>query len=339
MTLKSSHMWKESTSTARRLSPTARVVSKGSPSSEGRVRIAVLIPCHNEELTVGKVVDDFCRELPDALVVVLDNCCTDQTAAIAASHGATIIKEPRQGKGFVVESMFDRVDADVYVMVDGDDTYAAESVHGLLQPILSGDADMVVGTRLQIHTEQSFRPLHVLGNNLVRRLVNLVGHAQLTDIMSGYRAMTHRVASRLPIVSSGFEIETEMTLQMLYYRMKIVEVQIPYRERPTGSVSKLRTFYDGFRVLWKIFTLFRSFKPLTFFGGLGIAMMALALLAGIVPIHDYLSDPNHYVSHVPRAILATGLVILSAGCSFMGVLLHAFNWRLMEMHNVMTRRR
>ena len=302
------------------------------------LKMVVLIPCHNEEVTIGKVIDDFQRQLPSAAIYVFDNCSTDATAAIADEHGAVVIKEPRKGKGFVVESMFDRIDADFYVMVDGDDTYPADYVNKLLEPVMAGDADMAVGARLADYTDKSFRPLHVLGNNLVRKLVNRVGGAQLTDIMSGYRVFNRRVVERIPVVSAGFEIETELTIQMLYYKLKIVEVDIPYQQRPTSSKSKLRTFSDGFRILWKIFSLFRAFKPLTFFGGFGLLFLILGLLAGILPIHDYLTNPNHYVHHLPLAILATGLIILSAGCVFLGVLLHALNWRFRELHNVLTRK-
>jgi len=266
-----------------------------------------------------------------------DNRSTDDTGRIALEHGARVIKEPRPGKGFAVESMFDRIDADIYVMVDGDDTYPADKVQDLLAPIYAGEADMVVGTRLSDFSDESFRPLHVMGNRLVRALVNWVGRAKLRDIMSGYRAMTRRAVSRLPVVTAGFEIETEMTLQMLYYRMSIVEVDVPYRERPTGSVSKLRTIPDGMRVLWRIFSLFRSFKPLTFFGGIGLLLLVLGVLAGLPPVHDYFTDPNHYVHHVPLAILGVGLVLLSLGFVFLGLVLHAMNWRLLELHNVLTR--
>jgi glycosyltransferase involved in cell wall biosynthesis len=300
-------------------------------------KIVVLIPCYNEESTIGKVVDDFRRELPSATVYVFDNCSIDLTAKIAQEHGAVVLKECRKGKGFVVESMSDRINADFYVMTDGDDTYPAEQVHRLLEPVLSEDADMVVGARLSNHTSKSFRPFHFFGNNLVRTLVNWVGRSQLTDIMSGYRAFNRNVVKHIPVISSGFEVETEMTLQMLYYRLKILEINIPYRERPIGSESKLRTFHDGFRVLWKIFSLLRAFKPLTFFGGLGLFFLVCGLLAGILPVHDYFTEPNHYVHHVPMAILAAGFVILSAGCISLGILLHAINWRLLELHNVLTR--
>ena len=303
------------------------------------LRTAVLIPCHNEEPTVGKVVDDFRRQLPTAAIYVFDNCSTDKTADIAAKHNAVVIKEPRKGKGFVVEKMFECVEADIYVMVDGDDTYPANEVHKLIGPVYAGDADMVVGARLSSYTDKSFRPLHIFGNNLVRKLVNWIGNTQLTDIMSGYRAFNRRVVEHIPVVSSGFEVETEITIQMLYYRMKIAEVQVPYKHRPAGSESKLNTIRDGMKVLWKIFSLFRAFKPLTFFGGAGIVLFLMGLAAGFAPLYDYITDPNHYVRHIPLAILATGLVLLSAGCFFLGILLHALNWRLRELHNVLTRNR
>ena len=300
-------------------------------------RIAVLIPCHDEQATIAKVIDDFRAALPDAAIYVFDNCCTDRTAAIAAEHGAVVLTEPRQGKGFVVENMLDRVEADYYVMADGDDTYPAEKARDLLAPVMAGSADMAVGVRLAEYDDRSFRPLHVLGNNLVRGLINRIFRAKLTDIMSGYRAFNRRVVRRIPVVSSGFEVETELTVQMLYYRLKIVEVRVAYRGRPAGSTSKLRTFHDGFRVLWKIFSLFRAFKPLTFFGGAGIVLAVLGVLAGIPPVMDYLRDPQHYVRHVPLAILAMGLVLLSAGSVFMGLLLHAINWRFKELHNIAVR--
>ena len=299
--------------------------------------LSVVIPCHNEEITIGKVIDDFRRELPGAAIYVFDNCSTDATAKIAQEHGAIVFKEPRKGKGFVVDGMFARIKADFYVLVDGDDTYPAEDVHKLLEPVTVGDADMVVGARLANHTAKSFRPLHVFGNRLVCLLVNWVARSRLGDIMSGYRAFNRKVVRQIPVVSSGFEVETDITLQMLYYNLKIIEVNVPYRERCAGSQSKLRTLHDGFSVLWRIFSLLRSFKPLTFFGAIGLLLFLLGLLAGAFPIHDYFTNPGHYIHHVPLAILAAGLMLLSSGFVFLGVLLHALNWRLRELHNVFTR--
>jgi glycosyltransferase involved in cell wall biosynthesis len=299
--------------------------------------MAVLIPCYNEEITIGKVIRDFRAELPDAGIYVFDNCCTDRTAEIARSCGATVIREPRQGKGFVVESMFDSVHADYYILVDGDDTYPADRVRDLMFPVLSGNADMTVGARLEKHTDKSFRPLHVFGNQLVCRLINWIFRAHLTDIMSGYRVFSRKVIHRIPVVSAGFEVETELTIQMLYYRLKIVEVGVAYRGRPQGSASKLQTLPDGFRVLWKLFSLFRNFKPLTFFGGCGILVFLLGIAAGIPPVVGYVESGYRQVARFPLAILAVGLVLLSSILVFLGIILHAVNWRFKELHNVLVR--
>jgi glycosyltransferase involved in cell wall biosynthesis len=306
---------------------------------EDKNKIAILIPCYNEEATIGKVVDDFREQLPAAEIYVFDNCCTDRTAEIAAEHGASVLTEPRKGKGFVIESMLDRINADYYIMTDGDDTYPPENVKELLEPVISGQADMSVGARLAQYDDTSFRPLHVAGNALVRWLVNKIFGANLTDIMSGYRAFNRRVVERIPVVSGGFEVETEMTIQMLYYRLKIIEVQVPYRGRPGGSHSKLNTFRDGFRVLWKTFSLFRAFKPLTFFGGVGLILITLGILSGIPPVYGYVASGYQQVQRFPLAILATGLILLGFSSGFLGILLHAINWRFKELHNVMVRKR
>jgi glycosyltransferase involved in cell wall biosynthesis len=300
--------------------------------------IAILIPCYNEEITIGKVIADFRTQLPDAVIYVFDNCCTDRTAEIAREHGARVLPEARKGKGFVIESMFDSIRADLYIMVDGDDTYAAENVHKLLEPVRSGRADMVVGARLAQFTDTSFRPLHVFGNRLVCGLINKIFHADLTDIMSGYRAFNSKVVQRIPVVSAGFEVETELTIQMLYYRLTVIEIPCPYRHRPGGSISKLRTLPDGIRVLWKLFSLFRNFKPLTFFGGLALIVFFLGILAGIPPIYDYIQSGYTEVRRFPLAILATGLILLASSLAFLGIILHAINWRFKELHNVMVRR-
>lgn len=304
-------------------------------ATEQKSNIAVLIPCYNEEATVGKVIDDFRDQLPAATIYVFDNCCTDNTAAIARQRGATVIHEPRKGKGYVIESMLHSVRADFYIMADGDDTYPAENVHELLKPVLENRADMTIGARLVEYTETSFRPLHVAGNRLVRGLINKIFKTNLTDILSGYRVFNRKVVNRVPVVSSGFEVETELTIQMLYYDLKILEIPVPYRERPEGSVSKLRTFRDGFRVLWKLFSLGRNFKPLTFFGSVGILLGLLGLLAGILPIIGFIETGK--VERFPLAILATGLILLAFGSGFLGILLHAINWRMKEMHNVLFR--
>jgi glycosyltransferase involved in cell wall biosynthesis len=305
---------------------------------DNKPRLAVMIPCYNEEITIGKVIQDFRAQLPDAVIYVFDNCCSDRTAEVARNLGAVVISEARQGKGYVVESMLAAVNADLYVLVDGDDTYPADLVHDLLEPVRNGKADMAVGARLEAKTADSFRPLHVFGNRLVCGLINKIFRANLTDIMSGYRAFNRKVVQRIPIVSSGFEVETELTVQMLYYHLKLVEISVPYRGRPVGSVSKLRTLPDGIRVVWKIFSLFRNFKPLTFFGGLGILLFMVGILAGILPIYGYVQSGFTEVRRFPLAILAASLILLASIFVFLGIILHAVNWRFKELHNVMIRR-
>lgn len=305
----------------------------------GTTKIAVLIPCYNEAKTIGKVIDDFRVQLPAARVVVFDNNSTDNTISIAVEHGAEVVREPRQGKGFVVGSMLGAVDADTYIMVDGDDTYPASHVHSLIGPVLNQQADMAVGARLTHFDNQSFRNFHLFGNRLVRGLINLLMDSNLQDILSGYRVFNRAIADMIPVVSSGFEIETELTIQTLYYQRKIIEINIPYGVRPEGSSSKLSTFRDGIRILWKLFSLFRTLKPLTFFGAISILLCCLGLLAGFMPVYDYFTSPNHEVKHVPLAILATGLIILSGQFAFLGILLHAINWRFRELHSIVTRKR
>jgi glycosyltransferase involved in cell wall biosynthesis len=294
--------------------------------------IAILIPCFNEALSIEKVVRDFRSALPDAAIYVFDNNSTDDTARLAARAGATVVREKRQGKGYVVASMLNRVSADYFVMVDGDDTYPAERVMDLLSPLFDGEADMVVGQRLSLFEDQAFRPLHLWGNRLVRRLINLIFSARLTDIMSGYRAFTREVADNLPVVASGFEVETEMTLQLLYRRFIIREVPVPYRPRPVGSLSKLRTIPDGIRVLMTILGIFKAYKPMTFFGSLAILVFVTGSLLGSVVVYEYVS--YRYVYSVPKAILAAACIVISLLLASVGVILHTLNFRILEMTHV-----
>lgn len=303
---------------------------------QSRSEIVVAIPCLDEERTVGTVVRAFRAQLPDARIVVIDNGSTDGTARVAEEAGATVLRESRRGKGFAIRAMLDRIEADFLVMVDGDDTYPAEAVHALLEPARRGVADMVVGARLAAPEEGSFRPLHVAGNRLIRTLINTIFRTNLTDILSGYRVFARRAQDYVPVVSSGFEIETELTAQVLGLGLTIVEVPVAYRARPEGSTSKLDTFGDGFRVLWKIFTLVRDFKPLTFFGALALVFALLSGLAGIPPILDYARE--RYVYHVPLAVLASGLGLVSGGTLLLGVLLHVLSTRFRELHSVLVRR-
>ena len=297
-------------------------------------RIAVLIPCLNEEVTVGKVIRDFRDVLPDALCYVFDNNSTDRTAQIAAEAGAEVVSVPQPGKGNVVQAMFREVEADCYVMVDGDDTYSAEHVRELLQPVLEGRADMTVATRLSECADDSFRPLHVFGNNLVRALVNWTFRSRLTDIMSGYRAFSRELVRSVPVLSSGFEVETELTIRVLDFGFRIEEIVVPYRKRPEGSESKLRTFRDGFRVLSEIASIAKAYKPLTFFGMIALGFFLAGGLAGGWVVWDYLED--QYVNKVPTAILATGCVLLGFGSFGIGIILHTLSHRLRETRRLLT---
>ena len=293
-----------------------------------KAKIVILIPCLNEEITIGKVIHDFQDAIPEAKIIVFDNNSTDRTAAIVRECGAEVIPESRPGKGHVVASMFRKVDADYYVIVDGDDTYSAEHVRKLLEPVMKEQADMAVAVRLAEYTATSFRPLHVFGNNLVRRLVNWIFKSNLSDIMSGYRAFSRELVQSIPILSSGFEVETEMTIRILDYGFRIKEVPLPYRERPEGSVSKLRTFHDGFRVLAEIARIAKAYKPFTFFGGIGLAFILAGGILGIWVILDYLED--EYVNKVPTAILATGFMLLGFGSMGIGILLNTISYRFRE---------
>ena len=297
--------------------------------------VAVVIPCYQEELTIGKVVQDFRQELPRAHIYVYDNNCTDRTAAVAAEAGAIVRREKRQGKGYVVAAMFDQIEEDILVMVDGDGTYEASHVHKLLEPILRGDADMTVATRLTSHGRGSFRPLHVGGNQMVCGIINWMFKSHITDIFSGYRAFTRESARQIPITAKGFDVETELTLQALYRGQVIKELPAPYGARPVGSFSKLNTFSDGFRVLLRLFLIVKSYHPLTFFGGSSLVLFALGLLAGARPIYEYVVD--RYVYAVPSAVLSASLMLLAFFSLGLGLILNSINLRLLELEKLVTK--
>jgi glycosyltransferase involved in cell wall biosynthesis len=298
--------------------------------------IAVVIPCYQEALTIAKVIADFRRELPAAQIYVYDNNCTDGTADIAARAGATVRREKRQGKGYVVAAMFDQIREDILIMVDGDDTYEAGHVHKLLEPILRGDADMTIATRLTSHEDKSFRPLHVAGNQLVCGIINWMFHSRVSDIFSGYRAFTREAIRQIPVTTRGFDIETELTLQSLYRGQVIQEMPAPYRARPAGSFSKLNTVSDGFRVLLRLFLILKTYKPLTCFGALALLLFLLGLAAGVMPVYEFITE--HYVHRIPSAILAASLVMLSFLSLSLGLILNSMNLRLLEMEKLIAKR-
>ena len=297
-------------------------------------KIAVLLPCYNEEQTIGKVIEDFRSELPHADIYVYDNNSSDRTSEVAEQHGAIVRKEWRQGKGNVVRSMFREVEADIYIMADGDDTYPPEFVHELIKPIREKKANMVIGDRLSNGTyfDENDRNFHSFGNNLVKGLINRLYKSDITDIMTGYRAFDQLFVKSMPVMSSGFAIETEMSIHSLDKKFLIKEVPIDYRDRPEGSESKLNTFSDGFKVLKMIFTLFKEYKPFVFFSLWTIIFILFGLLVGVPVITEFIQ--TGFVSKVPSATLATGFMILgvlSFACGLILDVMSATNRKQYEL--------
>ena len=284
-------------------------------------KIAILIPCYNEEITVAKVITDFKKELPDALIYVYNNNSTDNTLQIAYENGAIVKNEYRQGKGNVVRNMFRDIDADVYVLVDGDNTYPANMVHQLIKPILMETADMVVGDRISNGTykKQNKRLFHDFGNGMVKYTINRLFKTNLKDVMSGYRAFSRTFVKNIPILSKGFEVETEMTLHALDKRFIIKEIPIEYKDRPNKSKSKLNTFTDGYKVIKTIIKMLKDYKPLKFFLSIAIIFFVLGLIIGIPVIYEYIL--TRYITKVPSAVLSTGLMIFSVIIAQCGVIL------------------
>ncbi len=276
-------------------------------------RVAVLIPCYNEAQSIGKVVDDFKAVLPEAVIYVYDNNSTDGTAEIAAEAGAVVRKEPRQGKGNVVRRMFREIDADVYLMTDGDGTYPASAALKMLKPVLEDDADMVIGDRLSTtYFSENKRPMHNAGNKLVRGLINRLWNVKIQDIMTGYRAFSRRFVKLFPVMSEGFEIETEMTIHALDKRFVIREIPIEYSDRKEGR-SKLNTVRDGFKILRIIFSLFKNYRPMLFFGILALVLLAVAVLMFVPVLAEYLR-----IGLVPRfpTLITSGFLALAGLLSF-----------------------
>lgn len=283
--------------------------------------IAALVPCYNESLTIAKVCDDFKKYLPEATVYVYDNNSSDGTAKIAAEHGAVVVHEGRQGKGNVVRQMLRDIDADCYVMVDGDDTYPIEQVREVIAPILEGTADHVVGDRLSngTYAAENKRAGHGFGNDLVRWLIKVLYGFEYTDVMTGYRAFNREFAKTLPVLSPGFEIETELSIHAVDKNWRIVQVPIDYRDRPEGSESKLNTVSDGIKVLKMIFSLFKDYKPLGFFSLIALVFFVIGLVLGIPVIAEFAA--TGLVPRFPTAILAVAFCGLAALMLVCGLIL------------------
>ena len=283
-------------------------------------KIAVLIPCYNESKTVEKVVKDYKKVLPEADIYVYDNNSTDGTDEIARKAGAIIKYEYKQGKGNVIRSMFKDIDADCYLMIDGDDTYPAENAQEMCQYILEGKADMVIGDRLSsTYFTENKRPFHNFGNRLVRGLINCLFKSNVRDIMTGYRAFSYEFVKTFPVLSKGFEIETEMTIHALDKNFFLKEIPVDYRDRPAGSVSKLNTYRDGFRVLKTIARLFKEYKPTIFFGLVSLLFLIISFIFGAPVFVEYFK--TGLVPRYPTLIFSGFMLMISILMFICGLIL------------------
>lgn len=297
------------------------------------MKTAVLIPCYNEAMTIEKVVADFRRELPDATIYVYDNNSTDSTAEIARLAGAIVKREYRQGKGNVVRSMLRDIDADCYLMVDGDDTYPAESAREMCRLVEDG-ADMAIGDRLSsTYFTENKRPFHNEGNRLVRFLINRIFHSDIHDIMTGYRALSRTFAKNFPIISRNFEIETEMTIHALDKNFLIRELKIDYRDRQEGSHSKLNTYLDGMKVVATVFMMFRDYRPLKFFSLVSALLLLLAILMFIPVFIEYMQ--TGLVPRFPTLIVSGFIGIASLLTFFCGVVLEVMTKKHRQLYELM----
>jgi glycosyltransferase involved in cell wall biosynthesis len=287
-------------------------------NSQQSPRIAVLLPCYNEEAAIGATVEGFRKALPGATVYVYDNNSRDRTKEVAAAAGAVVRTETQQGKGHVVRRMFADIEADVYIMADGDLTYDPEAAPEMARMIAADRLDMVVGTRKHDAAE-AYRGGHVIGNRIFTRLLSGLFGRSFTDIFSGYRVFSRRFVKSFPVLSEGFEIETEMSVHALELRMPVGEIETRYLARPEGSHSKLSTFRDGWRILKTIVTLYRIERPVLFFGGIGAILVAAALILALPLVFTYLE--TGLVPRFPTAILATGMTIVAVLSFFAGLIL------------------
>ena len=283
-------------------------------------KIAVLIPCYNEAKTIEKVVKDYKRVLPKADIYVYDNNSSDGTDKIAKKAGAIVEYEYQQGKGNVIRSMFRDIDADCYLMIDGDDTYPSENAKEMCDLVLEGKADMVIGDRLSsTYFTENKRPFHNFGNKIVRFLINKLFKNKVKDIMTGYRAFSYEFVKSFPVLSKGFEIETEMTIHAVDKNFKLIEVPVNYRDRPEGSVSKLNTYKDGFKVLKTIAVLFKEYKPMSFFGIVSLLCLIISLILGIPVVVEYFN--TGLVPRFPTLIVSCFGILMSLLFVVTGIIL------------------
>lgn len=297
-------------------------------------KIAVLIPCYNESKTIEKVVKDYKKVLPEADIYVYDNNSTDGTDKIAAKAGAIVKYEYKQGKGNVIRSMFKQIDADCYLMIDGDDTYPKENAKEMCENVLNGQADMVIGDRLSsTYFQENKRPFHNFGNKLVRGLINTLFKSNVRDIMTGYRAFSYDFVKTFPVLSKGFEIETEMTIHALDNNFLLKEIPVEYRDRPAGSVSKLSTYSDGFKVLKTIGRLFKEYKPTIFFGLFSLLFFIISLCFGIPVFIEYFK--TGLVPRIPTLIFAGFMMIIALLLLVCGIILEVVVKKYRQLFELM----
>lgn len=296
-------------------------------------KIAVLIPCYNEEQTVEKVVSDFKRELPEAVIYVYDNNSTDRTAELAQKAGAVVRHEYVQGKGNVIRRMFREIDALCYIMTDGDDTYPAENAREMVNLVLDKKVDMVVGDRLSsTYFEENKRPFHNFGNTIVRKLINHYFHSDIKDMMTGYRAFSYEFVKTFPVLSKGFELETEMSIHAIDKKMNIENVVVQYRDRPEGSSSKLNTYSDGIKVIKTIIKLYRIYEPIGFYSRISFLLALLSGLFFIPVLVEYLR--TGLVSRIPTLIVCGFTMIAAIQSLFVGLQLNSLVQKNRQDHEL-----
>ena len=296
-------------------------------------KIAVLIPCYNESKTIEKVIKDYQKELPEADIYVYDNNSTDNTDIIARKAGAIVKYEYKQGKGNVIRSMFREIDAECYLMIDGDDTYPSENAKEMCDLILNKKADMVIGDRLSsTYFTENKRLFHNFGNKIVRLLINILFHNEVKDIMTGYRAFSYEFVKSFPVLSKGFEIETEMTIHAVDKNFNIVEIPVTYRDRPEGSVSKLNTYSDGIKVLKTIGTLFKEYKPSAFFNIISFLFLILSFAFGIPVVIEYFK--TGLVPRFPTLIVACIFLIISLLLCITGIILQVISKKHKQLYEL-----
>jgi glycosyltransferase (TIGR04182 family) len=301
------------------------------------MKTVVIIPTLNEEKTVGKVVRDFRKELPKTSIIVFDGNSKDRTRDMAKKAGGKVILQKTKGKGNAIQEIFSRIKSDIYILVDGDDTYPASDVHKLIKPVLRKEADMTVGNRLDQREKDSLSLLHLFGNRIITSTLNRAFNVKLRDVLSGYRVISRKVAEDLILLSKGFEIETELTIKTLIENYRIKEIPIRYRARPKGSEAKLNSFNDGYLIIYTIITMFRDHKPMRFFSILAAIAFIIGLLLGIEVIVEWLN--TGLITKIPTVVLTSLLIILGAVLFSMGLMLDSMNKKWDEVIHLIKRKR